>query len=184
MNIAAFLDPPAAADPGRPALIVDDEPVSYAALHEEVGRWAATLAAAGIGPGDHLALADWGGVRATAVTLAAAHLGAATAQMNPLLTSDELAQLATVAGCRPVGVAHARAAAALRNACAVAGFSQRRQGVCRQLERWCVLFTKSGSQLGGTQLRPAGSERAGTCGVRQFRARRYPLCGYDFRTIP
>jgi acyl-CoA synthetase (AMP-forming)/AMP-acid ligase II len=116
VNIAAFLDAPAAGDPGRPALVVDDEPVTYAALHEEVGRWAATLAAAGIGEGDHVALADWGGVRSTAVTLAAAHLGAATAQMNPLLTSDELAQLATVAACRPVGVADAGAAAALRKA--------------------------------------------------------------------
>ncbi|HZQ58486.1 MAG TPA: class I adenylate-forming enzyme family protein [Acidimicrobiales bacterium] len=116
MNIAAFLDAPAREDPGRAALIVDDAPVTYGALHEEVGRWAATLAAAGIGAGDHVALADWGGTRSTAVTLAAAHLGAASAQMNPLLTSDELAQLATVAACRPVGVADAGAAAALRKA--------------------------------------------------------------------
>jgi len=116
VNIAAFLDAPAEGAPDRPALILDDQPVSYAALQQEVGRWAATLAASGIGPGDHVALADWGGVRSTAVTLAAAHLGAATAQMNPLLTSDELAQLATVAGCRPVGVAHAGAADALRKA--------------------------------------------------------------------
>jgi acyl-CoA synthetase (AMP-forming)/AMP-acid ligase II len=116
VNIAAFLDAPATEDPDRPALVVDDQPVSYAALQQEVGRWAAALAAAGIEPGDHVALADWGGVRSTAVTLAAAHLGAATAQMNPLLTSDELAQLATVAGCRPVGVANADAAAALGKA--------------------------------------------------------------------
>jgi long-chain acyl-CoA synthetase len=116
VNIAAFLDAPADEDPGRAALIVDDEPVSYGALQQEVGRWAAALAAAGIGAGDHVALADWGGLRSTAVTIAAAHLGAATAQMNPLLTSEELAQLARVAGCRPVGVAHARTAVALRKA--------------------------------------------------------------------
>jgi long-chain acyl-CoA synthetase len=116
VNIAAFLDAAATDDPGRPALIVDDQPVGYGALQEEVGRWAATLAAAGTGAGDRVALADWGGVRATAVTLAAAHLGAATAQMNPLLTSEELAQLAAVAGCRRVGVAAEGAADALRKA--------------------------------------------------------------------
>ena len=59
---------------------------------------------AGVGPGDRVALVDWGGVRSTAVTLAAAHLGAATAQMNPLLTVGELAQLVDVAGCGPVAV--------------------------------------------------------------------------------
>ncbi|HVM67369.1 MAG TPA: AMP-binding protein [Acidimicrobiales bacterium] len=116
MNIAAFLDAAATDDPARPALIVDDEPVGYGALQDEVGRWAATLAAAGAAPGDRVALADWGGVRSTAVTLAAAHLGAATAQMNPLLTSEELAQLATVSGCRPIGVATEAAADALRKA--------------------------------------------------------------------
>src|SRR5215469_14668987 len=116
-NIAAFLDAAAAAEPARPALIVDDGTVcGYGDLQREVGRWASTLAGAGFGAGDRVALADWGGVRSTAVTLAAAHLGAATAQMNPLLTADELAQLATVAACRPVGVADAGAAAALRKA--------------------------------------------------------------------
>ena len=42
---------------------------------------------AGVGPGDRVALFDWGGVRSTAATLAAAHIGAATSQMNPLLTT-------------------------------------------------------------------------------------------------
>ena len=58
-------------------------------------------------PGDRVALVDWGGVRATAATLAAAHLGAATAQMNPLLTAAELAQLVEASGCSPVGIAGA-----------------------------------------------------------------------------
>ena len=116
-NIAAFLDAAATAEPGRPALIVDDGTVcGYGDLQGEVGRWASTLAAAGVAVGDRVALADWGGVRSTAVTLAAAHLGAATAQMNPLLTADELAQLVATAGCGPVGVADAGAAAALERA--------------------------------------------------------------------
>jgi acyl-CoA synthetase (AMP-forming)/AMP-acid ligase II len=116
-NIAAILDAAATEDPDRPALILDDGTVwGYGALHREVRRWAITLAAAGIGAGDRVALADWGGARSTAVTLAAAHLGAATAQMNPLLTPDELAQLAETARCRPVGVADAGAAEALSQA--------------------------------------------------------------------
>ena len=96
-NIAGFLDAAAADAPDRPALILDDGAVwGYGPLHAEVGRWATALVDAGIGAGDRVALAEWGGVRSTAVTLAAAHLGAATAQMNPLLTADELAQLAAV----------------------------------------------------------------------------------------
>ena len=41
-NIAGFLDAAAAADPDRPALVLDDGTVwGYGALHREVGRWAA-----------------------------------------------------------------------------------------------------------------------------------------------
>ena len=113
-NIAAFLDAAAAAEPDRPALIIEDGTVcGYGQLQREVGRWASSLAAAGVTAGDRVALADWGGVRSTAVTLAAAHLGAATAQMNPLLTGDEFAQLAEIAGCGRVGVADVGAAAPL-----------------------------------------------------------------------
>ena len=73
---------------------------TYGQLRDQTRRWAATLAARGVGPDQTVALADWGGVRSTAVTLAAARLGAATAQMNPLLTSSELAQLVAVSGVR------------------------------------------------------------------------------------
>ena len=146
-NIAAFLDAAATAEPGRPALIVDDGTVcGYGDLQGEVGRWASTLAAAGVAVGDRVALADWGGVRSTAVTLAAAHLGAATAQMNPLLTADELAQLVATAGCGPVGVADAGAAAALERAtgapaatssCSGSLSAMAGQSRCR-LRRWCL----------------------------------------------
>jgi long-chain acyl-CoA synthetase len=105
-NVASILDAPAAEAPDRAALVIaDGTVVTYAALAAETGAWAASLAAVGIGPGDRVALADWGGLRSTAATLAAAHLGAATAQMNPLLTEGELAQLVDVAACRPTGVA-------------------------------------------------------------------------------
>ncbi|HEY2427457.1 MAG TPA: long-chain fatty acid--CoA ligase [Acidimicrobiales bacterium] len=111
-NIAAILDGPAAGDAERPALVMADGAVwTYAALHAEVERWAASLAVAGVAAGDRVALADWGGARSTDVTLAAAHLGAATAQMNPLLTTSELTQLVDLCGSARVGVGPALAAA-------------------------------------------------------------------------
>ena len=95
----------------------DGSTCSYGSLRAVVQRWAATLAEAGVGPGDRVALVDWGGERSAAVTLAAAHLGAATTQMNPLLTARELGDLVEVAGGGVVGVSgadgHQKLAAAL-----------------------------------------------------------------------
>jgi len=129
-NIAAMLDAPAALVPDRAALIIDDGSVcSYGALQDETRRWAATLADAldglgidpGAGSGAKVALVDWGGVRSTAVTLAAAELGAATAQMNPRLTGGELAQLVEVSGCAPVAVVDDEATAAVAAALGAGG---------------------------------------------------------------
>ncbi len=124
-NIADMLDAPAATDPQRPALIFDDADraivCSFGLLQAETDRWAATLSALGVGQGDRIALVDWGGVRGTAVTFAAAHLGAATAQMNPLLTAPELAQLVEVSGSRHVGVANRDAHGALAEAFGAGG---------------------------------------------------------------
>jgi acyl-CoA synthetase (AMP-forming)/AMP-acid ligase II len=116
-NIAAMLDAPARLVTDRAALIIDDGSVcTYGALQDETRRWAATLAGLGIGPGANVALVDWGGVRSTAVTLAAAELGAATAQMNPRLTSGELRQLVDVSGCAPVAVVDDEATSAVTEA--------------------------------------------------------------------
>jgi long-chain acyl-CoA synthetase len=104
VNIASLIDAAAKDDPERRAIIVDRGVTTYGDLRDEVMRWAATLAAHGIAQGDRVALVDWGGVRSTAVTLAAAHLGAATAQMNPLLTSGEIATLVEISGCAPFTV--------------------------------------------------------------------------------
>jgi long-chain acyl-CoA synthetase len=105
-NIAEILDGPAQQDPGRVALIIDDGTVwAFGELQAEVVAWATTFSAAGVQSGDRIALADWGGVRGTAVTLAAAHLGAAAVHMNPLLTESELAQLVDASMCLPIGVA-------------------------------------------------------------------------------
>lgn len=120
VNIAEILDAPAREAADRPALIVDDPTrptvCTYDELRSETGRWIATLSDCGVDRGHRIALVDWGGVRSTAATLAAAHLGAAAAQMNPLLTATELAHLVEVSGCAPVGVSATEAHAALRSA--------------------------------------------------------------------
>jgi long-chain acyl-CoA synthetase len=105
-NIAEIVDGPAQLDPERAALILEDGTVwSFGELQAEVVAWATTFSAAGVQPGDRIALTDWGGVRSTAVTLAAAHLGAAVAHMNPLLTESEIARLVDASFCLPIGVA-------------------------------------------------------------------------------
>lgn len=105
-NLVAIIDAPADATPDRVVLALDDgSSCTYGELGVEVGRWAATLAAAGVVAGDAVALVDWGGVRSAAVTLAAAHLGATTTQMNPRLTPRELGQLVEVSASGRVGVA-------------------------------------------------------------------------------
>jgi acyl-CoA synthetase (AMP-forming)/AMP-acid ligase II len=100
VNIAAYIDAPGAEDSGRAALIMDDGSVcTYGALKAETDAWAATLAAEGLASGDRVAVVDWGGARTVAATLAAAHLGAASAHMNPLLTEGELRELREMSGC-------------------------------------------------------------------------------------
>jgi long-chain acyl-CoA synthetase len=113
-NLASVVDAVAAEAPDRAALILADGSIcTYRQLQDEVGRWMATLSAHGIEPGQRVPLADRGGVRSTAVTLAAARLGASTAQMNPVLTETELRQLVEVSGAAPVGVAEGPVAARL-----------------------------------------------------------------------
>ena len=121
-DLSGLLGAPARDDPDRPALVMDDGTVhSYGALDGLARSWAATLAGAGVGGGDVVTLADRSGARGTAVTVAASMLGAATAQVNPLLTGSELVQLVRVAGCGPVAVAGSDAAAALTGALGPAG---------------------------------------------------------------
>jgi acyl-CoA synthetase (AMP-forming)/AMP-acid ligase II len=104
--LADLLTAPADEDPDRPAIILaDGEVCSFGRLAELTAAWAAALHGAGVGPGGRVALAEWGGPRGTAVTLAATAVGAATAQINPLLTVGEIGQLVDVAGCGPVAVA-------------------------------------------------------------------------------
>jgi long-chain acyl-CoA synthetase len=115
--LADLLTAPAKDDPDRPALIMaDGEVCTFGRLAELTAGWAATLAGAGVRAGDRITLAEWGGPRGTAVTLAATALGASTAQMNPLLTTTEIGQLVEVADCTTVAVAAPGARAAVAEA--------------------------------------------------------------------
>jgi long-chain acyl-CoA synthetase len=115
MNIGHATDASLERVPDRVALVVEGTSTTYRQLETLIGRAATTLAAAGVGPGDRVALVDLGSVLSVATIYGAARLGAATAQMNAYLTTGELAQLAEQVGAR-VGVAGSRFAEELRPA--------------------------------------------------------------------
>jgi acyl-CoA synthetase (AMP-forming)/AMP-acid ligase II len=104
MNIATIIDAPAAGDPDRVALIIDERIVTYGELAIAVEQCAARLADSGLA-GERVAVVDVGSLAAIATMLGAARIGAAAALMNPALTPPELQGLAKNADCAPVGVA-------------------------------------------------------------------------------
>ena len=113
MNVGHAIDPPVQAVPDRVALFVDGRATTYRQLDAAVRRAARALSAAGVGPGDRVALVNLSSLLSVATIFAAARLGAASAQMNSYLTPGELGQLSTLVGAR-VGVAGDPFAAALR----------------------------------------------------------------------
>ncbi len=115
MNVGHATDASLEAVPDRVALVVDGTPTTYRELESIIVRVTAALAAAGVRPGDRVALVDLGSVLSVATIYGAARLGAASAQMNAYLTAGELAQLTETVGAR-VGVAGPSFAAALRSA--------------------------------------------------------------------
>ena len=115
MNIGHATDASLDSVPDRVALAVDGSSTTYRQLETHIGRAAAGLAAAGVGPGDRVALVDLGSVLSVATLYGAARLGAAAAQMNAYLTTGELAQLTETVGAR-VGVAGPRFIEGLRPA--------------------------------------------------------------------
>ncbi|HET6949715.1 MAG TPA: fatty acid--CoA ligase family protein [Acidimicrobiales bacterium] len=104
MNVGRTIDPAVQRVPDRVALVVGDRRCTYRELERWVGRIATALAAGGVGAGDRVALVDNGSVLSVATILAAARIGAASAQMNVELTVDELGRLVAAVGAT-VGVA-------------------------------------------------------------------------------
>jgi acyl-CoA synthetase (AMP-forming)/AMP-acid ligase II len=115
MNIGRLIDAAVDTVPERVALAVGDEEVTFAALDDLVDRATTWLARAGVGAGDRVAIVDLASTASVATILAAARLGAASAQMNAYLTPGELAALAELVGAR-VGVAGPRYAGGLAGA--------------------------------------------------------------------
>jgi long-chain acyl-CoA synthetase len=107
MNVGYAIDPPVQSVPDRVALFVDGEEITYRRLEALVRRSAAALEAAGVGPGDRVAVVNLSSALSVATIFAAARLGAASAQMNAYLTAGELGQLVRLVGAG-VGVAGAR----------------------------------------------------------------------------
>ncbi len=104
VNVGCLTDPALEAVPDRTALVVGGVSTTYRELEVLVRRAASALVDAGVVPGDTVALVDLAGALPVATILAAARLGAATAQMNAYLTAGELRQLVDLVGAR-VGVA-------------------------------------------------------------------------------
>lgn len=104
MNVGRAIDPAVERVPERTALIVGDRQCSYGELERWVRRVATALATRGVGRGTRVALVDNGSILSVATILAAARLGAASAQMNVQLTVGELGKLVATVDAR-VGVA-------------------------------------------------------------------------------
>jgi acyl-CoA synthetase (AMP-forming)/AMP-acid ligase II len=103
--IGRVLDDVVAVDPDRTALIIAGEATSFGQLASATAQAAAGLRAAGVSGGWRIPLVDDTSVLAVATLIGATHLGAATALMNPRLTSGELALLREAAGTASTGVA-------------------------------------------------------------------------------
>ncbi len=112
MNVGHATDAPLLAVPDRVALVVDGESLTYRQLEHRIRQVEVALTAAGVGPGDRVALVNLGSALSVATIFGAARLGAATAQMNAYLTPGELGQLAELTGTR-IGVAGDRYAGSL-----------------------------------------------------------------------
>jgi long-chain acyl-CoA synthetase len=104
MNVGYAVDAPLHSVPDRVALFVDGTATTYRTLEQRIREVATGLAAAGVGPGDRVALVNLSSALSVATIFAAARLGAASAQMNAYLTPGELGQLCQLVEAR-VGVA-------------------------------------------------------------------------------
>jgi acyl-CoA synthetase (AMP-forming)/AMP-acid ligase II len=104
MNVGHATDSALERVPDRVALVVDGNTYTFRQLETLIRQSCSALAAAGVQPGDRVALVNLSSALSIATIFGAARLGAATAQMNAYLTSGELALLAELVGTR-VGVA-------------------------------------------------------------------------------
>ncbi|MEA2149411.1 MAG: long-chain acyl-CoA synthetase [Solirubrobacteraceae bacterium] len=102
MNLAENLRLSAAATPDAPAVKLDDDVLSYAALDDATARVAGLLAARGIGPGDRVGIMLPNVPLFPVVYYGILRLGAAVVPMNVLLKGRETAHYLKDPGARVV----------------------------------------------------------------------------------
>ena len=100
MNIAQHLERAARHFPGKPAIIFEDQQLSYAALAARVDRAARALGGLGIGTGHRVAIFLPNIPEFAIVYLAAQKLGAIAVSANVMLTAEELQYLLQDSGSR------------------------------------------------------------------------------------
>jgi fatty-acyl-CoA synthase len=99
MNLADWIEHHAAFTPDKPAVVAEGRSCSYAELAADIARAAAALAAAGVAPGDRVAVLAYNRSETLALLFACARLGALLAPFNWRLAPPEHAQL--LADCAP-----------------------------------------------------------------------------------
>ncbi|MCT2581921.1 non-ribosomal peptide synthetase [Actinophytocola gossypii] len=92
----------AAATPDRPAAVDADRRLTHAELHRAAGRFATRLRAAGVRPGDPVAVVLPRGVDLVVTQLAILRAGATIVPLDPVNPAARLARMLTVAGARLV----------------------------------------------------------------------------------
>ncbi len=111
MNIAQHLERAERHFPNKPAIIFEDQEITYAALHERVNRVAHALVALGVDRGDRVGLFLPNIPEFAVVYLATQKVGAVAVSANVMLTADELRYLMQDSGCCVVFTAAALAQA-------------------------------------------------------------------------
>jgi long-chain acyl-CoA synthetase len=91
LNLATILRDGASQNPDKPAIIIGETKLSYAAVHTAAQKLAGALAKLGVKRGEHVALMMPNVPQFTIAYYAAHYLGAAVVPLNVLLTADEIA---------------------------------------------------------------------------------------------
>src|SRR5437016_1769658 len=100
VNIASHIDRASRHFPTQPAVIFEGHSMTFAELRDQVQRVAAGLAAAGVQPGDRVALFLPNAPAFVVAYQACQWLGAVTVSVNVMLTTDELRYLLEDSGAR------------------------------------------------------------------------------------
>lgn len=99
MNLASMLDDAALFSPDRPAVIEEDNTITFQRFNSEVDRAASALVEMGLSRGDHVALCAPNSYAWLVIYFAAIKAGAVAVTFSHLLKRDELAKI--LADCTP-----------------------------------------------------------------------------------